>query len=196
MMKYILTLCSALLFCACNNTGNGAVSKAQIANDTRIDTLAISPGGILKAENDANFLIFAADVGSFEVQAGKLASHKSHNASVKRFADLMIKDHSAVNLEVDSLAAQKSVTLPTGLSNALKNEFAKLDTLTGKNFDIEYANFNVKGHQKVISRFEAVINSTDNYSQALMQLATETLPILKKHLEHADMLQSGLTAKK
>ena len=196
MNKNIVILFSVILFSACNDSGNGPVKQAEASNVASIDSSGVSPAKVDMAQNDANFLVFAADVGAFEVKAGNLASTKSHNLKVKAFAIMMVQDHSSMNKDVASVAAKKNVTLATDLSTSMKEEWAKLDSLKGQKFDDEYANFNVKGHKEVISRFEAVTNSTDSYSPEVMQLAATALPTLKEHLQHATTLQADFTAEK
>ncbi len=51
-----------------------------------------------------------------EVEAGNLARQKSNNAKVKDFAAMMVKDHTAANDTLKSLAASKNITLPSSPS--------------------------------------------------------------------------------
>jgi putative membrane protein len=196
MKTNILIVLFALSLGACNNSGNDAKKEAENINDTKIDSSKMNYANENLSKNDADFLVFAADVGSFEIQAGQLAAKNSHDKKVKDFADMMVKDHSAMADQVHTLATQKNVTLPTDLSNPLKDEWTKLDSLKGDKFDKEYADFNVKGHEQAISKFQQVADSSSNYSPDVKQLAMGALPKLKEHKEHSDMLRSEVTAEK
>ena len=193
--KLSIVLFAAILG-ACNNSTNDAKKDAEKVNGNNIDTSKMDYANASVARNDADFLVFAADVGSFEVKAGQLAAANSHDGKVKDFAAMMVKDHTAMGNDVNNLAAKEHVTLPTDLSNPLKAEWNKLDSLKGEKFDKEYADFNVKGHEEAISKFKQVADSGSNYSMDVKQLAIAALPKLQQHKEHSDMLKSEVVAEK
>ena len=63
-----------------------------------------------------------------------------------------------------------------------------LETLSGAAFDRAFANHMVKGHEKAISKFEAALPNLQD--PELKKYAEKTLPILHKHQEMAQSLQS------
>lgn len=169
---------------------NDATERAYKSNVARIDSTNSSTAQAMKAKNDADFLVFASDVGNFDMQAAQLAEKKSNNKEVKDFAAMMIEDHAQLGKSITTLAAQKNVTLPNTLSEGLKNEWNKLDSLAGKKFDKEYIDANVKSGALAIAQFQEVANS-NNYSADVQQLASICLPQLRMHEEHADTLQAA-----
>ena len=68
---------------------------------------------------------------------------------------MMVKDHSQANKELARVASQLNVQLPTDLDekhNSLKD---KLSNLQGDEFDREYMNAMVEGHQEVASQLRS-----------------------------------------
>ncbi|MBV8145306.1 MAG: DUF4142 domain-containing protein, partial [Gammaproteobacteria bacterium] len=65
---------------------------------------------------DHSFYRSIAEGGMSEVDMGKLAAQKSTDPKVKSFAQMMVKDHSAANHKLQSLASSKQIALPKSLS--------------------------------------------------------------------------------
>lgn len=140
---------------------------------------------------DKQFLTKAADSGSTEIAASKVAQSKSSNAQVKQFADSMVTDHTKVADELKQLAASKQITVSDEPSASHKADIAKLSNLEGKKFDQEYAaKIGVAAHKDAVKLFtEASQKATDPEIKAF---ATKTLPALQHHLEMANTLHSSL----
>jgi putative membrane protein len=190
-MKVYVFLAVVVSFAyGCNGSSNNAVKEADRANNERIDSTNGATAQAAQQKNDADFLVFATNVGMFEIEAAKLAGKNSMSKSVKNFAEMMINDRTELGKTVSALAAQKGDSLPSAISPDLQKEWNKLDSLKGKKFDEEYIDANVKGHTDAIARFESVANSSD-YSAEVKQLAATALPKLREHKEHAEMLQAG-----
>jgi putative membrane protein len=133
------------------------------------------------ANPDASFFKRAAEGGIFEVDAGNLAQQKSTNQQVKDFGAMMVKDHSAANQKLQSIAASKSITLPTSASVGQMATKGKLDVLSGDTFDKSYIKSQLKAHQQTIALFKKEIASgQDTDAKAF---ATDTLPTLRAHLK-------------
>ena len=62
--------------------------------------------------SDARFLQAASGSGIFEVQAAELAGKRAKDAQVRAFAAKMLEQHTAVNKEIQALAAAKNISLP------------------------------------------------------------------------------------
>ena len=58
---------------------------------------------------DKQFLSKAADAGSTEIAASKIAQSKSSNGEVKQFADAMVAEHTKVADELKQLASSKQI---------------------------------------------------------------------------------------
>jgi putative membrane protein len=132
------------------------------------------------ATPDSAFYKHAAEGGIAEVEAGTLAQQKSDNPSVKDFGAMMVKDHSAANEKLKSVAAAKNISLPMSPSVAQMASKAKLEILSGKAFDKSYIKGMIKDHDEDIAMFEKEAESgQDPEAKAY---AAATLPTLRAHL--------------
>lgn len=140
---------------------------------------------------DKTFMTKAADSGSTEIAASKVAQTKSTDAQVKQFADSMVTDHTKVADELKQLAASKQITVSDEPSARHKADIAKLSGLEGKKFDQEYAaKIGVAAHKEAVKLFtEASQKATDPEIKAF---AAKTLPALQHHLDMANALHSSV----
>jgi putative membrane protein len=130
---------------------------------------------------DATFYKHAAEGGIAEVELGQLAQKNSNNPSVKEFGAMMVKDHSAANEKLKSLAATKNVTLPSSPSVGQMATKAKLEALSGEAFDKAYIKDMTKDHEEDIKEFNKEAASGRD-PDAKVYAAT-TLPTLQTHLQ-------------
>lgn len=148
------------------------------------------------AENpDAPFFKKAAEGGIAEVDLGKLAQKKSQNPSVQQFGAMMVKDHSAANEKLNSLAASKGISLPTSAGIGGMEARGKLELLTGDTFDKSYIKGMVKDHEEDIAEFKKeAASGRDADAKAY---AAATLPTLEAHLSRIKAIAatSGVAAK-
>ena len=140
------------------------------------------PLSVLAADNpDMSFYKKAAEGGLAEVELGKLAQEKSSTQSVKDFGAMMVKDHTAANKKLQTVALSKAIKLPTSPSVGQMGTKTKLEVLTGTTFDKSYIKGMVKDHEEDIKEFE---NEASNGQDAdAKAYATATLPTLKAHLK-------------
>lgn len=90
-----------------------------------------------------------------EVQLGKMASEKASNSDVKSFGQMMVKDHTQANSELQQIASQLNVQPPAQLDQKHKDLSEKLSKLSGAEFDREYINAMVMGHEEVLGKLRA-----------------------------------------
>jgi putative membrane protein len=94
-----------------------------------------------------------------EVQLGKMANEKASNADVKAFGQMMVKDHTQANDELKQIASQLKIQQPAQLDQKHKDLSDKLSKLQGAEFDREYVNAMVQGHQEVLGKLRARADS-------------------------------------
>ena len=136
------------------------------------------------SKTDKDFMIKAAGGGVFEVAQGKLVESKGSNQATKSFGTMLQQDHAAGNDELKSIADKKGVTLPTDIPS---DKQKILDKLAGsKNFDRDFGKAAVKDHKEDIKDFEK--ESKKGKYPDVKAFAAKTLPTLRKHLEHAEMV--------
>ena len=154
--------------------------------------LAAVPMFVLAKDNpDEDFFQSASEGGIAEVQAGTDAQSKATNPSVRAFAAMMVKDHSAANEKLKKLAAAKGIELPDSPSLKQKAMNKKSDLKEGASFDADYIKGQVKAHEDTVSLLQKEIdNGKDPQAKAF---AREMLPKVKMHLEHANKLAAAVT---
>ncbi|HYJ91930.1 MAG TPA: DUF4142 domain-containing protein, partial [Pyrinomonadaceae bacterium] len=166
---------------AANTMGNAYNSAANtISNATKSVT-----GG-----TDEDFMKDVANAGTDEIEFSKLASTKSTNADIKKFAQMMVADHTKAATELKALATKKSVTLPTDMDSSHKSELDSLKSKTGADFDKTYVDDMVSDHEKAVSDFQSKAkNASDPDVKAF---AEKTLPTLQKHLDAIKAIQAKM----
>lgn len=142
------------------------------------------------SSSDTKFMKEAAMGGMEEVELGKLAAQKATDADVKSFGQKMVDDHSKANDQLQQLATQKGVTLPTGMSASQKNDMAKLEKLSGAAFDKTYVSMMVKDHKMDVAEFKK--ESTSAKDSDLKSWAGTTLPTLQDHLKMVQDISSKM----
>ncbi|WNL44129.1 DUF4142 domain-containing protein [Dyella sp. BiH032] len=132
---------------------------------------------------DQTFLTHAAADGTAEVALGQLALQKSSSAQTKQLAQHIVDDHTKANEQLVALARQKQITVAPEPDAKAKQKMDKLQKLDGDAFDHAYAQAMVKDHQAAVQLFTKA--STGAKDPDVKQFATQTLPVLKNHLQMA-----------
>ena len=68
--------------------------------------LALSSPAAAAAVNDAQIAAIVVTANQVDIDAGKLADRAANNAEVKKFADLMVTDHTGVNKSATELVTR------------------------------------------------------------------------------------------
>ena len=173
---------------ASNTLGNAVNTVANAANTVAnsISNAASSVTG----SSDTAFVEDAALGGMTEVELGKMASTKAANAEVKKFAQMMITDHSKANDELKALAAKKGWKLPTELDSSHKATIESLRTKVGADFDRDYVDDMVADHETDVKAFEDKAKNAADVD--LKAFAEKTLPTLRKHLDAIKAVQAKM----
>jgi putative membrane protein len=157
---------------------------------------AFAMGAKAQAPSDPQIVGIVVAANQFDINAGRLALQKSHNAEVRKFAQEMVNDHTAVNKSVAQLGAKLHVTpaaSPTQAAlkkGAAENE-AHLKTLSGAEFDKAYVDHEVDYHKAVIDAVKTTL--IPNAQNAELKSALEgAAPMFQGHLEHAEHLQASM----
>jgi putative membrane protein len=172
-------------------------AAAQLGNPGFVmpGTPQSEPG--VPAPNHANtqdrlFALLLAAGGAAEVDFGRLAEGKAQNEAVKQFARRMVQDHTKANGELASLANAAQIPLAGELDPDQKDMRAKLVSLTGAAFDLNYMQGQVIDHQKTVILLQWEIGQGQD--APMQQWASATLPVVLGHLEMAKNLLAELAA--
>lgn len=154
--------------------------------------------GTAFAATSNDFVDNAAAGGIAEIETSRLALEKSSSADIKKFANMMITDHSKANDELAALAKKNDIEVPDE-TTLVKQAKEKILEMRDESFDAAYANNQVKAHEDTIKLFEKQANTvTDDKVKGATDLkgfAQKMLPALKKHLEMAKELQAAHPSK-
>lgn len=176
-----------LAACICFSLAS-PLALAQSAPSPTSDGMSMQ-GKHITSKADRRFARKASAANLAEVKLGKLALSQGTNSAVKAFGQRMIDDHSAANQKLKGIAHDKSIAVPQAPDTSEQKEYDKLKGLHGDAFDHEYAKKAVTDHHKAIRLFTKEQNhGTD---PALRGYASQTLPMLKKHLSLAVKLPQG-----
>lgn len=186
-----ITMCC---FTACNNNSQpkDSIDSAQQKNES-IDSAsaAVNNTNEDSLENDQDFMVKAASGGLTEVALGKIALNNAASEHVKDFGQMMITDHTKANNELIALAKKKNIAIPSVPGSDEQRDIDKLQQEKGKDFDKDYVNMMIDDHKKDIKEFQ---DEADNAKDsAIKAFAQKTLPVLQKHLDHIQAIDSAMT---
>src|ERR1700761_5702162 len=170
--------------------------RKLLAMAALVSPLATAPLAFGADDPDATFYKKAAESGIFEVDAGNQAQQKASMQPVKDFGAMMVKDHTAANNQLKTLAASKNISLPTSASAAEMTKKGELDVLTGDAYDKSYIKSQIKAHHEAVALFKKEIASGQDADAK--SFAQQTLPTLQQHLKAARAIatQNGWTQPK
>ena len=161
-----------------------AASDSTKASESSKESKSKLPSG------EERFMKEAASGGLMEVELGKIAAEKGSHQRVKEFGKRMQADHGKANEQLKKIASSKGVDLPTQPSGEHKSTMDKLTKLSGAEFDREYMEAMVDDHKEDIEKFQT--QADKGKDPELKKFASETLPILKKHLELAQSTEKQI----
>jgi putative membrane protein len=128
------------------------------------------------------FVSKALEGGEAEVQLGQLAQQKSQSNDVKQFAQKMVSDHGQMaDKWFKPVAQQLGVSEPKGPSKKDKKEIARLQGLSGDDFDREYITMMVKDHQQDLKDFKDEAQAAQDPN--VKQVAEQGSNIVAQHLQ-------------
>lgn len=135
---------------------------------------------------DKQFLKMAADGNMMEAHAGQMAEAQASSESVKDFGKTLEQDHTKAYNELAAVADKAGESIPKGINVSHDKPMEQLMHLKGKAFDRSFVRHEIQDHQKTIAAFEREAKQGQNPD--LMSYAQQSLPVLQKHLQMAQML--------
>ncbi|MEJ5963418.1 DUF4142 domain-containing protein [Pedobacter immunditicola] len=176
---FLAIFLAACVFWTCQNTdktaNSGDAPIQRMDRSTDLDT--------------SDFMYKAAVAGKMEVELGQIAVQLTKNPQVKDFAAMMVKDHTQLNMELESLAYDKKLILPTVYPKRFKRRLSDMKKLNGRAFEKRYMSMMVQDQLKFHELFKT---ATKNKDPEISNLATKTLPVLEKHRQKANAVHASL----
>lgn len=136
-------------------------------------------------------ILHAKDVE--EVNAGRIAAQNGTSDTVKKYGEMLVRDHSEHDAKVRTCADATGLRLlePSDVNRMIQREtgqapgdpVAELRAVSGTDFDQKFMAMMRDGHQEAIQVVEAAQRTVTN--ARVGALLAETLPTLRHHLEMA-----------
>jgi putative membrane protein len=184
---------AALSLAACNKPKEteGAATPAEQAATPDANPAATIP----TPSNEAaapDFVAKAAASDMFEIQAAKLAQTRSNNADVKKFAAMMITDHTKSTAALKKAIADsgQAITPPAVLPDDLKDKLDDLNKADAKDFDANYMDNQVDAHQAALDLLQRYAQDGDVVQ--IKVFASETAPVVQRHLDEARRIRDAV----
>lgn len=139
---------------------------------------------------DPQIASIAVVANQVDVDWGKIAMKKSKNATVRKFAETMIKDHEGIIEAAVALAKKLNVTpddnndLTKSITQQGKDFSEKLNGLSGEDFDKAYINNEVDFHDTVVGAVKDILTPQTENAE-LKETLEQVTPLLEHHLEMA-----------
>ena len=183
----------------------GILAACSPKKDQTTDTLATTPpatattpatGDVAGGWTDANVVDVLTVANQGEVDYSQIGAEKATNASVKQFAQLMVKDHGAMLDAVKNLATKLNVTpAANDKVNDLQKESQKDITdlngkTVGKDFDKEFMDEQVDMHQETLDLLNDLDSKTTNAD--LKAAIAEAKPKVQAHLDQAKAIKDKI----
>lgn len=182
-MKAVLVLSTAAIMGAfalagCSRDSEPAQMLASLAPAPQIDP--------------ANYVQTAGQSGLFEVEASKVAERRARSAEVRRFAQMMVRDHTDANSKIRAAATASNLSppFPTSLDPQHQETLAALKSTPRADFDRLYMGGQIEGHQEALKLQQSYGESGGDPN--LKAVASELTPIVRHHLDEAQTILSGL----
>lgn len=153
-------------------------------------TTASQPSDARESSDNA-FVRKAAAGGHAEVELANLAMQKSSSDVVKQLAQRIESDHKKANAELMAIATSKNLNVDSKPMPEHTKTKARVEKLSGAQFDRAYLDTMVKDHQKTIEDFEQQARAGSDAE--LKAFASKTLPDLKEHLKMTMDAQKTVT---
>lgn len=189
---------AALTVAACSGEGNEQRAPDQTmqpVNAAQDAASAVVGAGsaALAALNTSDFVASAAMSDMFEIESSRMASGRAQNADVKRYADMMIAEHTTSSAELATAArGVEDAVIPATLD---QRRLGLLDNVRGASpvdFDDTYLDQQIAAHTETLAFMRGYAERGDN--PALKAHAAKVAPIVQRHLDEATRIDRETAA--
>lgn len=150
------------------------------------------------SDADTKIVAHLHHVNQMEIQAGQLAE-RAGSARVKDYGKTLVNDHQSADKDLTAFArSHKVMAIPADKAATdadrqddkdMMTAMAHLKTLKGAEFDKEFLNMMVSGHDKELTKIDVAISgATDSDLKNMLQ---SVKPVLQRHADQARDLQKS-----
>ncbi|WP_026873455.1 DUF4142 domain-containing protein [Inquilinus limosus] len=159
-------------------------------------TAAIAQSGNTAAQpvqtDAAGYVRETAISGLFEISAAQAALEKASSDDVRSFARMMLDDHTKAGEQLTDAAKSQNLAtaLPTAVDARHDEALRDLANATEQDFDRLYMRTQVEAHRAALKLQQDY--SSFGANPALKAIATQLLPVIKRHLDQAQTILDRL----
>jgi len=186
---------------ACNRSTNADRNAAANPNGT---PGAAATSGV--SSSDSNFVRDVTELNATEIDLSRDAADRSTNPEVKKFAQMVITDHTAAGDKLSSVVASNNIPAAPANTDKAEHKREDLDKKQGADFDRAYIDAMIDGHDKLMSKLDSRVDKqgsgdiatvvpekSDNaVTQSINQWAADTYTAAKGHRDQAKALKDTL----
>jgi putative membrane protein len=150
---------------------------------------AAAPGATTSAEAslaDRAFVSSVFESDAAEEHLGQLAQQKSQSPDVKDLGQKMMENRTKLDEQLKPLAQKLEVSAPKKPSKKEKELMAKLEALSGPQFDEEYIRAVAKDNQEDVKNFQTEAESAGDPN--LQATAKQDAPVLEAHQQAVEKI--------
>lgn len=178
MTQLLLVASIAVVGCGREQPRTGT-EQAGAGTPSARDTVAT------RGSRDSDFLREQLAMGDKQVGLARLASDRATRPAVKKFGEMLVRDHQQAGEELRQIASRQQVNVgPEG--EQLQVERERLSRLSGEQFEGEFLDEIIADHQDAVGDLE---NAAKGDDLEIRQWVAKTLPIVRRHLEEAQQLR-------
>jgi putative membrane protein len=191
---YFLTLVLAAAIAGGCGRDDNERAAAPGAGSAPVGTSGDAAADVSRGDQD--FVHDAAIAGMAEIDMARMALDRSRDANVKKFAQMMIDDHTKAGEALKAAAAAAALAPP---SDTLDETHMRLvNDLTqdkpGESFDADYMHMQVDAHNDAVKLFGDYVKN--GKVPQVRSFAEATLPTLEMHKTRADSVADAASKAK
>ena len=157
------------------------VTDYRTGNNTNLEN---RPVMVINNDDDAQFLMDAAEMQHENISLGNLAQQKGNSEHVRALGKMMVEENSKSLNELKALAQTKSIAIPSSATEDSNDFHKKLNEKNGKDFSQTYSKRMVDQHEDAIDLYEKAVKDTED--PQIKAFATEKLLSLRTQLKKAE----------
>lgn len=192
-MKFLYLTGAALLATACSNSADNAeVADESTATDTAItaDDGAATADAAAQPTDAAGYIAAAGAGDKWEIESSRAAMAKSTNDDVKKFAQMMIDQHSQSTQKIKAAANEAKLSVgPAVMTAEQQRMLDEISKTEAGGVDAVYWRHQRTAHEQALALHRAYAERGDN--PALKKVAAEIAPVIERHIAELDRIASA-----
>jgi putative membrane protein len=149
----------------------------------------MSQTGSNMSKVDQDFAEKAYQINLKEIDLAKIAQQRASSDAVKEYAQHLMNDHTDANNQLEQIARNKNISLPSEVDQEGKAAADHFSNLSGTSFDRQFIQKQIEGHKHAIALFES--EARNGHDPDLKSYAASHLNALQQHeTAAAELLRS------